>query len=292
MGRDLVNVVVSMLDDASLYALLGTGFVILFRCTGVINFAQGAFMALSGYGYLVFSGRGLPWPIALLFTVVAMGLIGALLHVAVFRRLVGAPLFSLVIATLGLATVVTVIMNVVWGPAVRTLTAPFSGTPLFSLAGSPVLPIDVYTVCIAVLFVPAADALLQLTRLGTRMRAVADSPLLAGLARVNVHRVSALAWAIAGGLTAVAGVDFALRSTIDPVSAQGYGLVAFAAVLIGGLDSLRGAVLGGFVLALIQAVTVQIWGPQWAQPVAYIVLVLVLFARPQGVFGSPAVVRL
>jgi branched-chain amino acid transport system permease protein len=292
VGRDLVNMVVSMLDDASLYALLGTGFVILFRCTGVINFAQGAFMALSGYVYLIFAERSVPWPLALLLTVIVMGLVGGMLHLIAFRRLVGASLFSLVIATLGLATVVTVLMNVLWGPAVRSLTAPFSGNPVFSLAGSPVLPVDLYTVGVALVFVPAAAALLQLTRLGTRMRAVADSPLLAGLARVNVHRVSALAWGIAGGLTAVAGVSFALRSAIDPVSAQGYGLVAFAAVLIGGLDSLRGAVLGGFLLALIQAVVVQIWGPQWAQPVAYVALVLVLFLRPQGVFGSPAVVRL
>ncbi|GAC1574622.1 MAG: branched-chain amino acid ABC transporter permease [Candidatus Dormibacteria bacterium] len=292
MGRQLTGVLLGTLVDGSLYALLGTGFVILFRCTGVINFAQGALMALAGYAYLVATDLGLAWPLALLASVVAVGVLGALLYLVVFRRLVGASLFSMVIATLGLATTVTVVMNVVWGPDTRNLASPFAKAALFRVAGAPIGPLDVYVVVAAIIFVAAADALIQATRLGTRMRAVADSPLLAGLMKVNVHQVSAAAWALAGALTAVAGVAFALRSTIDPVSAQGYGLVAFAAVLIGGLDSLRGAVIGGLALAAIQAVVVAIIGAEWAEIVAYLALVLVLFTRPQGIFGSPSAVRI
>jgi branched-chain amino acid transport system permease protein len=292
VGRDVVDVVLGTLIDGSLYALLGTGFVILFRCTGVINFAQGAFMALAGYAYLVATDIGLPWPTALLAAVLFIGCLGGALYLSIFRRLVGASLFSHVIATLGLATTVTVVMNVIWGPDVHDVDAPFSANALFRVAGAPVSALDVYILTIAVVFVGAADVLIQASPLGTRMRAVSDSPVLAGLMKVSVHRVSALAWALAGGLTAVAGVAFALRSTIDPVSAQGYGLVAFAAVLIGGLDSLRGAVIGGLILAAIQAVVVQVLGAEWSEVVAYIALVLVLFVRPQGVFGSPSVVRL
>jgi branched-chain amino acid transport system permease protein len=291
MGRQLVGILLNTLVDGSLYALLGTGFVILFRCTGVINFAQGAFMALAGYVYLVAtSDLSLPWPLALLVSVLFLGLVSAILYLAVFRRLVGATLFSLVIATLGLATTVTVVMNVIWGPDTRNLD--FANSTVFRLADFPVGRLDLLIIAFAVIFVGLADALVQLTRIGTRMRAVAESPVLAGLMKIDVHAVSAVAWALTGGLTAVAGVAFALRSTIDPVSAQGYGLVAFAAVLIGGLDSLRGAVLGGLALAAIQAVVVQAIGADWAEVIAYVVLVLVLFTRPQGVFGSPSVVRI
>jgi branched-chain amino acid transport system permease protein len=291
MGRQLAGILLNTLVDGSLYALLGTGFVILFRCTGVINFAQGAFMALAGYVYLVAtSDLSLPLPLALLVSALFLGLVSAILYLAIFRRLVGATLFSLVIATLGLATTVTVVMNVIWGPDTRNLD--FTNSTVFRLADFPVGRLDLLIIAFAVVFVGLADALVQLTRIGTRMRAIAESPVLAGLMKIDVHAVSAVAWALAGGLTAVAGVAFALRSTIDPVSAQGYGLVAFAAVLIGGLDSLRGAVLGGLALAAIQAVVVQAIGADWAEVIAYVVLVLVLFTRPQGVFGSPSVVRI
>jgi branched-chain amino acid transport system permease protein len=90
----------------------------------------------------------------------------------------------------------------------------------------------------------------------------------------------------------VAGVSFAMQSAIDPVSAQGYGLVAFAAVLVGGLDSLRGAVLGAFILAAAQATVTVLVGSTWAEVMAYTVLLVVLFTRPQGILGTPGVVRI
>src|ERR1700682_2422478 len=121
MSRQLTSVLLGTLVDGSLYALLGTGCVILFRCTGVINFAQGALMALAGYVYLVATTIGLPWPAALLARVGFMAIVVGVLYLGVFRRLIGASLFSMVIATLGLATTVTVIMNVVWGPQTRNL---------------------------------------------------------------------------------------------------------------------------------------------------------------------------
>ena len=292
MSRQFASILLSTLSDGSLYALLGTGFVVLFRCTGVINFAQGAMMALAGYIYLAASDRGFAWPLALASSIVVLMALGALLYLCIFRRLVGASLFALVIATLGLATVITVVMNIVWGPQVRNLDSPFRSQPWFRVSGQPFVPLDLFVLVAAVLGVGTVLMLVQKTRLGTRMRAVANSALLAGLTRVNVHAVSALAWSLGAGLTAIAGVAFALRASLDPVAAQGYGLVAFVAVLIGGLDSLRGAILGGFLLALAQAVVTVVLDASWSEVLAYSALLVVLFVRPQGVFGSPQVVRL
>lgn len=291
MGDHLGTIAISTLVNGSLYALLGVGFVVLFRCTGAINFAQGALMALAGYFYLVGADLGLPWPLAMGATLVASFMLGAALYLLIFRRLVGASLFSLVIATLGLATTITVVMNVVWGPYTRNLDAPFSRDAVFRLSGQPFTRLDLFAVVSAVVFVSLTLALFQGTRIGTRMRAVANGPLLAGLLRVNVHVVSGLAWGIAALLTSVAGISFALQSSVDPVSAQGYGLVAFAAVLVGGLDSLRGAVLGALLLAAAQAVVVSLLGAAWSEVLAYAILMVVLFSRPQGILGSPAVVR-
>jgi branched-chain amino acid transport system permease protein len=97
---------------------------------------------------------------------------------------------------------------------------------------------------------------------------------------------------LSAGCAAAAGVVFALRTSLDPIQLQGFGLVAFAAVLLGGLDSIVGALIGGFALALIQNLAVRVLGGDWADAVAYIVLLVVLLARPQGLFGSREVVRL
>ncbi|WP_116953364.1 branched-chain amino acid ABC transporter permease [Jiangella endophytica] len=292
MTRDLGTLLVGTIVDGSLYATIGVGFVILFRSTGVINFAQGAFMALGGYLYLAATQTGLPWLFALLAAVAAAGAIGAGVYVLFFRRLVGAELFPLVIATLGLSTVLTVGMMLIWGPQIRTLPAAFEMRALFTVGGMPVTALDVFVVVLAVVAIAGVAGLVQGTRLGTRMRAVADSSLLSGLMRIDVNKVSALAWGLSCALTAAAGVAFALRSTLDPITSQGFGLVAFAAVLIGGLDSLRGAVVGSLILAFVQTSAVLVLGGSWAEVTAYVALLLILFTRPQGVFGSPSVVRL
>jgi branched-chain amino acid transport system permease protein len=291
MGHDLASILFGTLLNGSLYALLGTGFVVLFRCTGAINFAQGALMALAGFLYVTLLNRSLSWPLAMLFTLVASFAIGALLYLIVFRRLVGASLFSLVIATLGLQTTLTVVMNVVWGPNSRNVATPVSRDAVLRLSGQPLTHLDLFVIVSAVVFVGLTLALFQGTRVGTRMRAVANNPLLAGLARVNVHAISGLAWGLSALLTAVAGISFGLLTSVDPVAPQGFGLVAFAAGLVGGRDSLRGAVLGSFLLAAAQAVITAVIGAEWSEVLAYVILVLVLFARPQGLLGTPAVVR-
>jgi branched-chain amino acid transport system permease protein len=292
MIRNFSTLLIGTVIDGSLYAIIGVGFVILFRSTGVINFAQGAFMALSGYLYLVAVTAGLPWLAALIVAVVASGLIGAAAYVLLFRRLVGAELFPLVIATLGLSTVLTVAMMLIWGPQSRSLPSPFEMRPLLSIGGVPVTGLDLFVLVLGIVVIGIVAWIVQGTKLGTRMRAVANSSLLSGLMRIDVHRVSALAWGLSAALTAAAGVAYALRTTIDPVTAQGFGLVAFAAVLIGGLDSLRGAVTGGFVLAFVQTGTVLVLGGSWSEVIAYVALLAILFTRPQGIFGSPSVVRL
>jgi branched-chain amino acid transport system permease protein len=291
MGNDVANILFSTLINGSLYALLGTGFVVLFRCTGAINFAQGALMALAGFLYVTLLGHDLPWPAAMALTLVLSFLIGALLYLLIFRRLVGATLFSLVIATLGLQTTLTVVMNVIWGPNSRNVAAPFSRDALIRWGGQSLTHLDAFVIVSGLVFVALTLVLFQGSRVGTRMRAVANGPLLAGLSRVNVHAISGLAWALSALLTAVAGISFGLLTSVDPVAPQGFGLVAFAAVLVGGLDSLRGAAIGSFLLAAAQAVIIVFIGAAWSEVLAYVILMLVLFLRPQGLLGTPAVVR-
>jgi branched-chain amino acid transport system permease protein len=125
------------------------------------------------------------------------------------------------------------------------------------------------------------------------MRGVADSALLAALSKVDVHLVSALAWAISAVAAAVAGIAVALRvGAVDPVSIGQLGLLIFPVVIIGGVDSIRGAMVGGMIVAVTQNIAVFYLGGNWVNPVAYAILLAMLLVRPRGLFGTRAVARI
>lgn len=290
--NELPQLITGTLVLGSLYALVGVGFVVLFRATGVVNLAQGGFMVLAAYlFYVLLAGVRAPFPVALLVTLGVLAAVGAAIYLLLFRRLVGADPFVLVIATLGLSVLIEVIAQVIWGPEIRTLPQVLAQKPIATLAGLRISPLDLFTVGIAALLIGALEVGLQRTRLGIRMRAVADGPLLAALNRVNVHYISALAWAIAGLCAGAAGIAYALRTSVDLVGLNALGLLAFPAVLIGGMDSIRGALIGGLVLALVQNIAIVTIGGAWQDPIAYIILLVVLLLRPRGLFGTREMVR-
>ena len=277
----------------SLYALVGIGFVILFRSTGVVNFAQGTFMVLAAYVfYTLVTAGAQPLRSALLITFVAISALGATVYLALFHRLIGAELFVTVIATMGLSIVLQMATFLIWGPQVRPLPALIPGGTLISLAGIPFSRLDLLSVGTSLALIASLELVMQRTVLGVRMRAVADSPLLAALSRVDVHRMSALAWAISALSSAVAGVAVALRVAVDPVSLGQLGLLIFPVVIIGGVDSIRGAMVGGLIVAVTQNLAVVFLGGNWVNPVAYAILLIVLLVRPRGLFGSQAIGRI
>ena len=293
MSTELAQALVGTVVLAGLYAVVGIGFVILYKATGVLNFAQGALMLV---GALVFYSAtqtwGVPWGLAIPLTLLVLGVIGAVTYAAFFRRLVGAAEFSLVIATLGLSVVFVVVSLILWGPSTKTLPQLLSRAPLVSLGPVVVSSLDLFLIGFSLLVILVLDQGMRRSRIGMQMRAVADGPLLAGLLRINVHRMSAIAWAVAALCAGVAGVMQAMRLSIDPTGIQALGLAAFPAVLLGGLDSIRGVLLGGLLLAAAQNGTALLVGGIWSDVVAYAVLLVVLLVRPNGFFGSRKVVRL
>jgi branched-chain amino acid transport system permease protein len=293
MSNEFAQALVGALVLGSLYSVVGIGFVILYKATHVLNFAQGSLMLLGGFLFFTFSQTvKLPWPAAMAATLVAMGIIGAALYTAFFRRLVGAKEFTLVIATLGLSVLLLTVTLIIWGPATRTLPEQLSRSALISIGNLRFSSIDVFSIVTALVVVAVLDLSLRHTRIGIKMRAVADQPLLASLVKVNVNRMSAIAWGIASFCAAVAGVMYAMRLSVDPVGMNALGLLAFPAVLLGGLDSVRGALAGGFVLALAQSGASYYIGGLWADVTAYAIMLVVLLVRPRGFFGSRLAVRL
>jgi branched-chain amino acid transport system permease protein len=293
MNIPLAQILIGTVVLGSLYAVVGVGFVILFRSTGVVNLAQGGFMVLSAYVFyaLVVTAKQ-PFVLSVVITLVILAVVGVAIYVLLFRRLVGADPFVLVIATLGLSVLIEVIVQILWGPEIRTLPLLLGDKPLADFGGGfRISALDIFSVGLAAVLIVGLELGLQRTRLGIRMRAVADAPLLAALNRVDVHWMSALAWGIAALCASAAGMAYALRTSVDAVGLSSLGLLAFPAVLIGGMDSIRGALVGGLLLALAQNIVIMAVGGAWQDPIAYIILLIVLLVRPRGLFGRREVVR-
>jgi branched-chain amino acid transport system permease protein len=290
----IAQLVGNTLTLGCLYALVGMGFVVLFRATGVVNFAQGTFMVLGAYiFYTVVATAEQPFWIAFVIALAAIAALGAIVYLTMFYRLLGADLFVTVIATMGLSVVVQTMTFLIWGPQVRALPPVVSNSVIVTPFGVPLSPVDLVAIGTSLALIAALELTMQRTVLGIRMRAVADSPLLAALTRVNVTFVCALAWAISSLCAAVAGIAVTLRITaVDPVSLGQLGLLIFPVVILGGVDSLRGAMVGGLAVAAIQNLAVVWLGGNWVNAAAYAVLLLMLLLRPRGLFGSRVVARI
>ena len=287
------NILVSTLVQGSLYAILGAGIVVLFRSTGVVSFAQGAFVVVGAYVFYYLNARvGVPFYAALLLALLSMFVIGSLIYLLMFRRLTGAETFVLVIATLGLNVVIQTV--VILSAGVNLITPPevLSLATLGVWHGLGIAPYQIFTIVAAGTLLIVLQLILSRKRLGSQMRSVADNTLLAALMKVHVHRMSALAWGIAATCAGLAGVCLSLQTPLDPIGLQDIGLVVLAGVMLGGIDSVTGALAGGLLLALVQQLSITWFGGQWSDPVSYLVLLGVLLVRPQGLYGSKGIVRL
>jgi branched-chain amino acid transport system permease protein len=278
----------------SMYALVGIGFVILFRSTGVVNFAQGALMVLAAYVvYTSASTFGLPLWIGFIISIVLVGLLGGVFYLSMFRRMVGADLFVTVVATLGLSVIVQMVTIMIWGAQVRPMPDLPKDKAVFSIWTIPFNEVDLIAIILSAVLIVVLEIGLRRTGLGIATRAVADSSHLAALMKVRVHGISTLAWAVSAVCAAVAGCVLSLIvGSVDPVSIGQLGLLVFPVVIIGGVDSVNGALIGGILIAAIQNVVQYYAGGNWVDPIAYAVLLIMLLVRPRGLLGSPSVARI
>jgi branched-chain amino acid transport system permease protein len=293
MDEKLAVIVFSTLTTGSTYALIAVGFVILFRATQVVSFAQGAFLLV---GAEVFSDliahTGWPAIACLLVSVAALGVLGGLTYLAAFRRLTGVDPIFIAVATIGLGTVIEVVSEMIWGTNGITIPQLYSGNQQKIAGWLYETPAGLAALVAAVVVYAAALAVLYGTRIGLRMRAAADNPGLSAYKGINVERVSLMAWAAAAGTAAIGGAVFLLGTQPVPSTVYSLGLVAFPAIFLGGADSIVGAALGSLIIAFIQSVVVVQLGGQWQDAVSYAVLLGILLLRPQGILGRFEVSRL
>ena len=282
------NLAVGTLLFAAILTLVNSGMVLLYRTTGVLNFAQGYFMLLGAYVMsttVVAVGYGL----GLLVTMVCLSAVGVIVYQVVMRYVIHRPEWTRVIITLMVASLLAQLPPIVWGTGLRAISFPLGwGIRL----GGARLPVStIVTVAEAVVAVAVLVAFLRRTVTGTRMRALAMNSGLATYAGFRMNVLGSLAWAIAGSLGALAGVAYAQTTTVS-LDISAVGLSAFPAAVLGGLDSLGGTILGGLVVAAVLTLASYWFGAVVGDMLAYLVMLAALVFVPFGFFGSRTTKRL
>jgi branched-chain amino acid transport system permease protein len=281
-----------------IYALVALGFTIIYKASRVINFAQGELLLVGAYLISSFSlDWKLPFLVAVAGAVAITAGIGVLFERVILRRMIGRPTFSIVMITIGLDIVLRSLVTVRWGYDVRSMGDPWGSSGL-TAGGVRFDAVALATIACTALTVALLYLFFHYTRYGVAMRATALDQEAALAVGIRVRTVYALAWAAAGALATVGGLFLgAFPRTLDPTTGF-IALRAFPAIILGGLDSTMGAVVGGVVIGLIEVLTAG-YQPQYAPwlgknfhvVAAYLVMLAVLLVRPYGLFGTREVER-
>jgi len=281
----VLQLVLNGLAVGCIYGLVALGFVLIYKATELVNFAQGDFMMLGAFTcYMFVIWYGLAYWVAFALAVAAVALFGAALDATMLRRVLGQPQFAVVMLTIGLGAIFRSFASITWGSEIYTLPTPFSAKATMirgvSVSHEYVAIIVGTIVLCAVLFV-----FFRRTRVGVAMQAASQNQLAAYYMGIPVKRMFSLIWAISAGVAAIAGVLLAPVSLID-INLGFIGLKAFAAAVLGGFGSIPGALVGGVTIGLIELLSGAYLPHGFKDVAAYVVLLLVLAIRPQGMFGT------
>jgi branched-chain amino acid transport system permease protein len=277
-----------------MYSLIAMGFVLVYKATDALNFAQGEFVMLAGIVAGAVCALTANFWVAAAVTIVFMVIFSFALERVVLRPLVGRPVIAVVMATIGLAAIIRGVGPLVFGAGIRTIPLPFADNPLF-LGPLMIPPVQLAGAIVSVIFVIAFTWLFTRTRAGIALRAVADSQMVAMGMGINVPRYFAYAWALAGIVSAVGGVFWGSLLGVDSQLAL-IGFKVFPVVILGGLDSIAGALIAGVLIGVIENLTAGYLDPYVGggtkDLVPYVIMIIVLMVRPHGLFGKKTIDRI
>lgn len=283
---DFLQQFVSGLALGCVYGLIALGFVLIYKATEVVNFAQGELMMLGGFFAYTYIGLlGFSYWSGFLLAVLSLGIVGMIIERVVIRPILGFPQFAIVMATIGLGFLLRAVAGMVWGIDDLRIDTPFSTGVL--RVGGLVLSYDKLSVIVATIILCLVLWLFfNKTRLGTAMRATSENMLAAYYMGIPVKRVVSLIWAISAMVAACAGVLLAPITFINSNVGLALGLKAFPAAVLGGFGSIPGAVVGGLIIGVIEVLSGFYLPQGWKDVAPYLVLLIMLLVKPEGLFGA------
>lgn len=280
------------------YALIALGFSVIFKSTGVINFAQGALVLLGAYvTFNVTQTWGVDFYLSLVLAMAFGAAFGAFIEALVLRRLVGESPVTVIMVTIGILFVIENVTTAIWGPDNRNLGDPW-GISTREVGGVIIADRDLWTIGVTAVALLAFFLFFRYSPLGLAMRATAIDPEAAMAQGIPARRVFRVSWAIAGAVGALAGAMLAAGAGQLSPATGALALVAFPAMILGGVDSPAGAVVGGLIIGLVQQFTALLapeyfsWvGDSFERVSPYLVMIVILLIRPYGLFGTKEVRR-
>ena len=287
-----VTLVVNGLANGAILALAALGFVLIYKATEVINFAQGQFLVIGAF--MIYNAHvtwGLPWPLAILLALAASVLLGVAIERVILRPLVGEATLSVIMVTIGLAAALFALDLLIWGGSPRP-------GPDFMPKGRVTLPsgavvgtnLLMAVVVSAVVFI-LVGLFFQKSRHGVAMRAVADDQQAAMVQGISVNRIFALSWALAAASGVIGGLLLANISNNTSTDLEAFAVLVFPVVIVGGLDSIIGTLAGGVIVGLVKSFSSFYFKGGIDEIIPFIVLVFILLVKPYGLFGQVRIER-
>jgi len=273
------------LTVGSIYALVALGFTIIFNASGIVNFAQGEFVMLGALLAVSLATAGVPLALCLVLSVIVVPLIGCLLERLFIRPLAGRPVLTPIIVTIGASIFMHGVAALLWGKDALPL-APLPGPPTIVVGGAVLQGQSLWILGCGLLAMVALRLFFTRTQTGRAMRANAVNRQGALLVGINPGRIVMLSFGLSAGLGALAGVLVAPIITASYGMGTMLGLKGFAAAILGGLGSSPGAIVGGLLLGVLESFAAGFISSGYKDAVAFVILLLVLFLRPAGLFGA------
>ena len=290
----LLQILISGLATGGVYGLIALGYVLIYKATSILNLATGQFMTVGAFVCLtVMSDLGTSFLIALPITLIVSAILGVVIERIVLRPLIGEPIIAVIMVTIGLASILNGLAHLIWSPQYRSFPPIFPPQPLdlgFAIVPSGLLWGFIFAIVCTVIF----TCVFRYTRTGLAMRATAANQQAALSMGISVKRVFAISWSLAAITAAVGGIIIGNISGIS-IHLGHIGLKVLSVIILGGLDSIVGAIVGGFVVGVLENIAGvyldAFFGGGTKEVVPFIILVGILMIRPYGIFGKILIER-
>ena len=292
MLKNLIEQTINGLQTGSIYALIALGYTMVYGIVKLINFAHGDILMIGAYLTFIAVSNGMPLIIAILLSIVFCAILGVVIDFFAYRPLRNAPKISALITAIGMSFLLESVALIIFGATPKVIDQKYipgflSDNKKLNLGVVQISMLTIFVIVVTIICMVALNLFIKKTNLGKATRAVSQDTGAAQLMGINVNKTIAITFAIGSGLGALGGALYAIvYPQIEPYMGMLPGLKAFIAAVFGGIGSIPGAMVGGYVLGLLEAYVKGSFLTTWANPIVFGILILILIFKPNGLFGK------